>query len=140
MFYPLTVYSSMKGIAVVGVFICFKIDIDFPSCFGVNDSVEHAIVQCRYCVSMSPLHNGQDICHIGRDILTLAHFSTFSTHPAHFTPKIGGEMVEFLDEVYCARCSDEWSMFCSKPEVHLSNGLATVHDWDTNGHTHAHTG
>jgi hypothetical protein len=34
MFYTLMVYSSTKG-----VFILFQ---DFPSCFGVNDGVEHA--------------------------------------------------------------------------------------------------
>jgi hypothetical protein len=39
MFYTLMVYSSTKGLAVVGVFILFQ---DFPSCFGVNDGVEHA--------------------------------------------------------------------------------------------------
>jgi hypothetical protein len=38
----------------------FKIDVDFPSCFGVNDGVEHAGMQCSYCVSMSGLHKGQD--------------------------------------------------------------------------------
>jgi hypothetical protein len=39
MFYTLMVYSSTKGQAVVGVFILFQ---KFPSCFGVNDGVEHA--------------------------------------------------------------------------------------------------
>jgi hypothetical protein len=39
MFYTLMVYSSTKGLAIVGVFILFQ---DFPSCFGVNDGVEHA--------------------------------------------------------------------------------------------------
>jgi hypothetical protein len=39
MFYPLMVYSCMKCQFVVGVFILFQ---DFPSCFGVNDGVEHA--------------------------------------------------------------------------------------------------
>jgi hypothetical protein len=39
MFYTLMVYSSTKGLVVVGVFIQFQ---DFPSCFGVNDGVEHA--------------------------------------------------------------------------------------------------
>jgi hypothetical protein len=39
MFYTLMVYSSMKGQFVVGVFILFQ---DFPSCFGVNDGIEHA--------------------------------------------------------------------------------------------------
>jgi hypothetical protein len=33
------VYSSTKGQFVVGVFILFQ---DFPSCFGVNDGIEHA--------------------------------------------------------------------------------------------------
>jgi hypothetical protein len=39
MFYTLMVYSSTKGQFVVGVFILFQ---DFTSCFGVNDSIEHA--------------------------------------------------------------------------------------------------
>jgi hypothetical protein len=39
MFYTLMVYSSTKGQFVVGVFIPFQ---DFPSCFGVNDGIEHA--------------------------------------------------------------------------------------------------
>jgi hypothetical protein len=34
----------------------FKFDIDFPSCFGVNDGIEHAGMQCSYCMSMSGLH------------------------------------------------------------------------------------
>jgi hypothetical protein len=38
MFYTLMVYSSTKGQAVLSVFILFQ---DFPSCFGVNDGVEH---------------------------------------------------------------------------------------------------
>jgi hypothetical protein len=38
-FYMLMVYSSTKGQAVVGVFILFQ---DFPSCFGINEGVEHA--------------------------------------------------------------------------------------------------
>jgi hypothetical protein len=66
MFYPLTVYSYMKGLAIVGVLYSFKIDIDIPSYFGVNDGIEHAGMQCSYCVSMSGLHKGQDFCHIGR--------------------------------------------------------------------------
>jgi hypothetical protein len=57
MFYPLTVYFSMQGLAVVGVFIQFQ---DFPSCFGVNEGVEHADMQCSYYVSMSGLHTGED--------------------------------------------------------------------------------
>jgi hypothetical protein len=47
-------------------FYSFKINIDFPSCFGVNDGIEHPGMQCSYCVSMSGLHRGQDFCHIGR--------------------------------------------------------------------------
>jgi hypothetical protein len=39
MFYTLMVYSSTNGLAIVGVFILFQ---DFPSCFGVNDDIEHA--------------------------------------------------------------------------------------------------
>jgi hypothetical protein len=91
--YPLTVYSSMKGLAIVGlVFLyCFKIDIDFPSCFGVNDGFEHAGMQCRYCVSMSGLHKGQDFCHISRDILTLAPFSAFFHTHSRFHPQNRGE-------------------------------------------------
>jgi hypothetical protein len=38
MFYTLVVYSSTKGLAVVSVFILFQ---NFPSCFWVNDGVEH---------------------------------------------------------------------------------------------------
>jgi hypothetical protein len=38
----------------------FEIDIDFPSCFGVNDGVEHADMQRSECVSMSGLHTGED--------------------------------------------------------------------------------
>jgi hypothetical protein len=88
MFYPLTVYSCMKGLAVVGVLYSFKIDIDFPSCFGVNDGIEHAGMQCSYCVSMSGLHKGQDFCHIGREILTLAPcFRIFPYHLPISPPK-----------------------------------------------------
>jgi hypothetical protein len=97
----------------------FKIDIDFPSCFEANDGIEHVGIQCSDCVSMSGLHKGQDICHIGRDILTLGHFFRIFPYPPHFTPKIGeGEMVEFSDGFFCAPCPDELSMFCSKPDVH----------------------
>jgi hypothetical protein len=39
MFYTLMVYSSVKDQFVVGFFILFQ---DFPSCFGVNDSIEHS--------------------------------------------------------------------------------------------------
>jgi hypothetical protein len=62
-------------------FFSFKIDTEFPLCFGVNDGVEHAGMQCSYCVSISGLQKGQDICHIGREILT------FSIAAPHFTPK-----------------------------------------------------
>jgi hypothetical protein len=66
------------------------------TCFGVNDGVEHAGMQYSYCVSMSGLHKGQEICHVSRDIVTLAHF--FIPH-SHFIPKIG-EMVEFSDAFF----------------------------------------
>jgi hypothetical protein len=65
MFYPLTVYIFMKDLAVVGVFIQFQNDIDFPSCFVVNDGIEHGGMQCSDCVSMSGLQYGRDSCHIG---------------------------------------------------------------------------
>jgi hypothetical protein len=94
MFYPLTVYSSMKGLAVVGFLYSFKIDIDFPLCFGVNEGIEHVGMQCSYCVSMSGLHKGQG-----------AFFPYFSIPPPHFTPKIGGKMVEFWDGVFLSPLS-----------------------------------
>jgi hypothetical protein len=43
----------------------FKIDIDFPSCFGVNDGIEHGGMQRSECVSMLGLQYGRDSCHIG---------------------------------------------------------------------------
>jgi hypothetical protein len=46
MFYMLMVYSSTKGQFVVGIFILFQ---DFPSCFGVNDVIEHAA--CSVAIS-----------------------------------------------------------------------------------------
>jgi hypothetical protein len=90
-FYPLTVYSSTKGLAVVGVFIQFQNRHWLSSCFGANDGIEHGGMHPSDCVSMSGLHNGQNFCHIGREILTLARFfPQFSIPPPHFTPKIGG--------------------------------------------------
>jgi hypothetical protein len=49
---------------------------------------------------MSELGKGQDICHIGRDILTLARFSAFFHTPSPFHPTLWGKMVEFSDAVF----------------------------------------
>jgi hypothetical protein len=81
MFYPLTVYSSTKDLATVGILYSFTIDIDFPSCFGVNDCIEHGGMECSDCVSMSGPHNGQDFGHIAPEILTLV--SCFRIVPYH---------------------------------------------------------
>jgi hypothetical protein len=54
-------------------------------------------------------------------------FMFFDT-PPHFTPKIGGRWLNFPMLFFCTWCPDEWSMFCSKPNVYPSNGLATAHD------------
>jgi hypothetical protein len=109
-------------------FSSFKIDIDFPSYFGVNHGIETGGMQCSDCVSVSGLQNGRDSCHIGWEILTLSPcFCILSILP-HFTPKITGKMVEFSDGVFWTWCPDELSISCSKSDVHPSNGLATAHD------------
>jgi hypothetical protein len=73
-----------------------KSTLTFPYVLGVNDGIEHGGMQCSDCVSMSGLHNGQDLCHIGKEILTLAHcFRIFPYHLAISTPKIGGRWLNF---------------------------------------------
>jgi hypothetical protein len=49
MFYPLIYFCKQ-----VRVFKQFEIDIDFPSCFGVNDGVKHA----EWCVTITCLYMG----------------------------------------------------------------------------------
>jgi hypothetical protein len=37
-----------------------KSTLTFRRVLGVNDGIEHAGMQCSYCVSMSGLHTGED--------------------------------------------------------------------------------
>jgi hypothetical protein len=86
-------------------------------------------MQCSYSVSTSGLNKGQDICQIGRDILTLARFFPhFSISHSPFHPQNRGKMVEFSDGVFAHDVRINGACFAPKPDVHTSNGLVTAHD------------
>jgi hypothetical protein len=57
---------------------------------------KHSGMQCSYYVSMSGLHNGQDFCHIGREMLTLALCFRIFPYPLPIQrPKYGGRWLNF---------------------------------------------
>jgi hypothetical protein len=94
MFYTLMVYSSTKGQAVLGVFIRFQ---DFPSCFGVNDGIEHAACSvanaclCRRYTQVKTEHQ-YTVFRSGRDNRTLVRFFHIFHTPSPFHPQKRGKM------------------------------------------------
>jgi hypothetical protein len=129
MFYSLTVYFSTKGIAVVGVFIQFQNWHRLSLIFWGKWRHRTWGIQCSDCVSMSGLHNGQDLCHIGQEILTLAPCFRIFPYPSPFHPKHMGKDGSIFEWGFQCLMSGWMEHLFFKPDVHPSNGLATACDW-----------